>query len=171
MRISGCYHVLIVALWLVAGSLVSAGAAPSAEKKAAEDKDAEKKREAEKKEVAMFQGTWRTVSIENDGESAVPEDELKELVLTIEGNKRTLKVGDAVRSVGTYRLDPAQKPKAIDITVSEGPLKDKTVRGIYEIDGETQKICLALDGETRPKEFTSKPGSGHLLQVFRREKK
>jgi hypothetical protein len=56
--------------------------------------------------------------------------------------------------------------------MSEGPLAGRTLRGIYEIEGDTQKVCLPLEeGAGRPKEFTSKPGSGHLLQVFKREKK
>ncbi len=131
----------------------------------------DKKSDEVKKEQEKFQGAWTTVSIVRDGETVVPEEEIKALKLTISGDKRVLKVGDEVRSEGTYKLDPSKKPKAIDITVSEGPLKGKTVVGIYEIDGDTQKICLALEGTERPKEFTSKAGSGHLLQIFKREKK
>jgi RNA polymerase sigma-70 factor (ECF subfamily) len=124
-----------------------------------------------KKEMEKFQGTWKTVSVERDGEPVVPEEELKDLKLYITGDKRVLKVREAVRSQGTYKLDPTKSPKAIDITVSEGPLQGQTVYGIYEIDGDTQKICLTLEGKERPKEFKSTPGSGHLLQVFQREKK
>jgi uncharacterized protein (TIGR03067 family) len=124
-----------------------------------------------KKEIAKFQGSWTTVSILRNGEDAVPEEGLKQLVLVIEGDKRIIKNGEEVVSRGTYKLDPTKKPKAIDITVAEGPLQGKTVVGIYEIDGDTQKICLALEGTERPKVFSSKADSGHLLQVFKRATK
>src|SRR5262245_15548082 len=87
-----------------------------------------------KNETAKFQGTWKAVSIERDGEKAMPNEQLKRLTLVIEGDKRTIKVGDEVVSLGTFRLDPSQKPKAIDVTVSEGPLQGRTLRGVYEID-------------------------------------
>jgi uncharacterized protein (TIGR03067 family) len=151
---------LAVVATLVAGMFLVAD-----ELKSAEDKD------AVKKEMAKFQGNWKAVSILRNGEEGLPEEDLKKLLLTVEGDKRILKVDDNVVSRGTYKLDPTKKPKAIDITVAEGPLQGKTVVGIYEIDGDTQKICLALEGTERPKEFSSKADSGHLLQVFKREKK
>lgn len=125
-----------------------------------------------KKEMERFQGSWTTVSIQRDGKDVLPDDEKPKLKLTIKDNKRVLKVDDEVRSTGTYKLNPSKSPKWIDITVSEGPLEGRTVKGIYEIEGDTQKICLTLkeDGE-RPTDFTSKPDSGNLLQIFKREKK
>lgn len=130
------------------------------------------KKDDVKKEMERFQGNWTTVSIQRDGKDVLPDEEKPKLKLTITDNKRVLKVDDEVRSNGTYKLDPAKSPKWIDITVSEGPLQGRTVKGIYEIEGDTQKICLQLneDGD-RPKEFSSKPESGHLLQIFKREKK
>ena len=47
---------------------------------------------------------------------------------------------------------------------------DKTKLGIYELDGDTYKFCLAPAGKPRPTEFTSKEGSGHSLGVSKREK-
>jgi uncharacterized protein (TIGR03067 family) len=124
-----------------------------------------------KKEMEKFQGTWSLTAITRDGEE-VPAEELAELRLVIKGDKRVVKAGDEVKSQSTYKLDPTKKPKAIDVTMSEGPLAGRTLPGIYEIEGDTQKLCLTLEeGAERPKEFTSKPGSGHLLQVFKREKK
>jgi len=131
--------------------------------------DGDKADEA-KKDLEKFQGDWKAVSIQRDGESVAPEEELQQLTLIVKGNERLLKVGEEVRSRSTFKLDPTKKPRTIDITVTEGPLKDRTVRGIYELDGDTQKVCLSLEGDGRPKEFTSTPGSGQLLQVFRRQK-
>jgi uncharacterized protein (TIGR03067 family) len=127
------------------------------------------KDDATKKDVEKFQGTWTAAEVVINGMD-LPEDQLKELKLTIDGNKRTLKVGDAVRTKSTFKLDPSKSPKHIDITIEEGPQKG-TYPGIYEITADTQKLCLALEGGGRPKEFSSKADSGHLYQVFKREKK
>ena len=52
------------------------------------------------------------------------------------------------------------KPKMVDLTFTAGPEKGKTSLGIYEVDGDTWKICLGLAGKGRPKEFTTKAQSG-----------
>jgi uncharacterized protein (TIGR03067 family) len=130
------------------------------------------KDEAVKKELAKFAGEWQAVQIINDGQEGVPEDEVKELKLTIKGNKRVLKVGDEVKAESTFTLDPAKKPKEITVTVNtEGPLKGKKLSGIYELTDDTHTIVLNLKGDDRPKKLESKEGSGYLLQKFKRVKK
>lgn len=121
------------------------------------------------KDQEKFQGTWKLVSVTREGEQE-PDDHIADLILIVVGNKRTVKRGDEVVSESTFKLDPTKKPKTIDLTPTTGDLKGQTLPGIYEIDEHTQKICLGLTGE-RPTAFVSKQGSGHILQVFRREKK
>jgi hypothetical protein len=52
-----------------------------------------------------------------------------------------------------------------------GPNKGKVFSAIYEIDDEQHKICFAAAGKERPTAFSALPGSGHLLQVWKREMK
>jgi uncharacterized protein (TIGR03067 family) len=127
--------------------------------------------EAVKKELAKFQGEWKTESIVQDGESVIPEEELKNLRLAITGDRRVLKVGDEMKSDATFTLDPSASPKRITIAVSAGALKGKKLNGIYEVTDDTHTICLNLKGDDWPRELASKPGSGHLLQKFARVKK
>lgn len=144
--------------------VLAAGLAAAA---AGGDKD-----DAVKKELAKFAGDWQTVQIVNDGQEAVPKDDLTELRLTIKGNKRVLKVGDEVKAESVFELDPTKKPKEITITVnSEGPLKGKKLAGIYELTDDTHTIVLNLKGDDRPTKLESKEGSGYLLQKFKRVKK
>jgi uncharacterized protein (TIGR03067 family) len=126
--------------------------------------------DATKKDMAKFQGTWTVVEIERNGEKD-PEDRIKDIKLTVNGNKRTLKRGDEVVAQSTFKLDASKSPKQIDITLESGDAKGRTFHGIYEIDGDTQKVCLNLMGDDRPKDFSAKADSGCLLQVFKREKK
>jgi uncharacterized protein (TIGR03067 family) len=121
-----------------------------------------------KKDLEKFQGTWHAVTLLRGGESQATEEEAKNLRLVIKGDKRTLTSGDETRSVATFKLDPSRKPKAIDITVTEGALQGRTLRGIYTFEGDTHKICLNLEGDERPTEFTSKEGDDRLLMVFKR---
>ena len=71
---------------------------------------------------------------------------------------------------GTSQIDPTKKPKTIDFTPTEGDEKGKVFRGIYEIKTNCRKLCYAETGKDRPTEFSSKPGSGHVLVILQREK-
>jgi len=122
-----------------------------------------------KKELAKFEGTWKLVSLETE-QNKLGEDALKDFRLKIEGDKFTA-VENSGEVHGTFKVDPTKKPKTIDITMKEGPMKDKTMLGIYELDADTYKLCGDMQGKSRPTEFAVKPGSGFVLEVLKREKK
>jgi uncharacterized protein (TIGR03067 family) len=123
-----------------------------------------------KKEVSKFQGTWTFESSEFDGK-ALPAGELKGLILIFEGDKHTVKKGDEVMQVGIQKLDPSKTPKAIDVTITEGGSKGAVMLGIYEIKGDTLRVCFAAQGKTRPTQFKSAPGSQTFVNVHKRVKK
>src|SRR5882724_7401069 len=60
-------------------------------------------------------------------------------------------------SEGTIDLDPSAKPKAVDITYTQGLLKGCTVPAIYELKGDTVKVCFAWQSKNRPTEFLGDP--------------
>jgi uncharacterized protein (TIGR03067 family) len=39
------------------------------------------------------------------------------------------------------KLDPAKKPRAMDVAGTKGPNKDKTIRAIYELTDTTLRVC------------------------------
>jgi uncharacterized protein (TIGR03067 family) len=120
-----------------------------------------------KKEYERFTGTWKFASVEVEGKKLPPEAVKGTLV--IKGDKWSMKEGEAAHA-GTYKVDLSKKPKQIDITFTEGPDKGKMMKGIYTLEGDTYTICLAMEGKDRPTEFASKPGSGHVLEILKREK-
>jgi uncharacterized protein (TIGR03067 family) len=122
------------------------------------------------KEVRKFQGTWTFESCETGGKQ-LPASELKGLILIFEGDKHTVKKGDEVIQVGTQKLDPSKSPKTIDVTMTEGPNKGAVMLGIYEIDGDTLKVCFDPQGKNRPTEFKSPPGSETFVNVHKRVRK
>jgi uncharacterized protein (TIGR03067 family) len=123
-----------------------------------------------KKDLEAFQGNWSLISAERDGKKT-PEEEVKKIKLTIQGNKFVLQKDSVVLSEGTFTLDPTRKPKEVNETITAGPNKGKVFLAIYEIDQDQHKICFAGAGKERPKTFSSEPGSGQLLQTWKRDKK
>jgi uncharacterized protein (TIGR03067 family) len=68
---------------------------------------------------------------------------------------------------GTCKLDPSAKPKALDITGTEGPNEGKTILAIYERDGDTLRVCYDLSGKDRPKEFKTSEGTPLFLVEYK----
>lgn len=128
-------------------------------------------REDAKKDLDKMQGTWLLVSGERDG-TKFTDEEIKQTRLIIRGETFSIpKSSVGTSQEGTFTIDPSKKPKQMDSTQGGGPDKGKTWLGIYEVDDSTQKVCFSPPGKDRPKEFSSKPGSGQLLQVWKRAKK
>jgi uncharacterized protein (TIGR03067 family) len=121
-----------------------------------------------KKELKQLEGAWQATSLEQDGEKAT-EAVVKQMKLVVEGQKATFFAGDTVLLQGTIKLDPATKPKALDVASRAGRLKDQTVEGIYEFDGDAVKICLGSPGGVRPTEFKS--GKDQPLVTYQRVKR
>ena len=58
----------------------------------------------------------------------------------------------------------------MDITGTEGPNKGKTFLAVYELDGDTLRICYDLSGKSRPTEFKTTEGTQLFLVSYKREK-
>jgi len=94
--------------------------------------------------------------------------DLQDVRLIFKDDGFTLKKGEDVRAQGTFTLDPAKKPKTMDATLKEGKDAGKTVLAIYELKGDTFKVCRAPTGKDRPDKFAAESGSGVTLSVWKR---
>jgi uncharacterized protein (TIGR03067 family) len=119
-------------------------------------------------DATQLNGTWVLVRGEQDGKP-LPEDAIQGIKMVIDGDKYTLIVGGE-RMVSTLHLDPTKKPKSIDAKATGGPYKDKTLLGIYRIEGDEFTVCFAAPGKERPKDFTTKSGTGTFVHVWKRHK-
>ncbi len=117
-------------------------------------------------EMTKLQGTWALVSLIDKGR-AEPDKLVQTLKLIIDGDKYTYDIGGKMFNA-TFKLDAAAKPLAIDVKFDSGPAKDRVMKAIYVIEGDTLKICGA---DKRPTEFESTKESGTILFTFKREKK
>lgn len=120
-------------------------------------------------DLEKLQGVWICVSMERNGEPISPE-RYKNGRLIMEGETFTFKMGNRVVARGIRKLDPGQSPKAVDDTHTEGTFKGKTYHGIYELTDDCFKTCNGGLGAERPKAFATKPNSGLLLIVYKRER-
>src|SRR5262249_3941522 len=105
------------------------------------------------------------------GGQKFPEEIRKSTKLTIKDDKYTVSIGTEGTDKGTVKLNSSAKPKAMDITGTEGPNKDKTFPCIYELNGDTMRVCYDLSGKARPTEFKSPAGTQIFLATYQREKK
>jgi uncharacterized protein (TIGR03067 family) len=105
------FSLLVAALFSAAGFAVSGATGALADD-----------RSELEKELTKFQGTW-TIESSVTGGTELPAEDLKGFIVTFEGKTHTVKRGKEVIQVGTQMLDPSQSPKAIDVTMTEGPNK------------------------------------------------
>ena len=120
------------------------------------------------KDAKKIQGTWLPSEAAVGGK-AMGDDFLKSTVLKMTDGKYEVTVAGAPDK-GTYTLDASAKPKRIDITGVEGPNAGKTFPSIYELKGDSLRICYALSGTNRPTEFKSPAGTQYFLVVYHRKK-
>jgi len=120
------------------------------------------------KDGDAIQGTWLPAAAELGGK-AFPDEVRKTIKLVLKDDKYTVTVGKEVDQ-GTVKLNPAAKPKEMDITGTDGPNKGKTILAIYERDGDTLRVCYDLGGKNRPTEFKTKEGTQLFLVTYEREK-
>lgn len=124
---------------------------------------------------AKFAGVWQGFVVEGRGDR--PDRGPVKLEITVTGDKmssRDLNARDTSKAdlgEGTYKLDGAQNPKTIDATGTNGQNRGKLFPGIYLVDGNTLKWCVANPGKQRPTEFISRPSGGQFLMVLKRVKK
>jgi uncharacterized protein (TIGR03067 family) len=119
-------------------------------------------------DTKAVQGSWQPVTAEMAGQP-MPEAVLKTISLQLEDGKYVVFVG-ANPDKGTYTIDSATKPKSMTVTGMEGPNIGKTFPAIYELEGDTLRICYDLSGAKRPTEFKSIAGTRLYLVTYQRKK-
>lgn len=111
-----------------------------------------------------IQGEWRVIFAEDSGRTGPPEA-LRDIRLLITQDQLSMEVAGR-KNVSAYQIDPSTTPKSIDFTTD-----GRTKPGIYDLQGDTLRICMSEDREERPTAFDSQPDSANdLVLTFKRVK-
>jgi len=147
--------VLIAAAGLFAGC--SATAASNA------SRDAEDRQGTQ--DAANWQGTWKLVSYTDNGQTAQAD-----LTWIVRGDHYVIGIdGNTGDDPYPFQLDPSQK--RIDVHHHDTPegTYGGHFKGIYEIQGDSLKVCYDLMGQRYPTSFAAGPGSRQVLYQFERQ--
>jgi uncharacterized protein (TIGR03067 family) len=133
-------------------------------------KEKEKELPAEaKKELKKLEGKWQIVK----AGSAKGESDAKELELfcEIKGAELTFTKGDKKETLRVSAVDSTTDPKCIDLLEQRPGKPDRTLEGIYKIDGDTFVLAFSIpsDAKNRPTSF-DKPGERTLVWTLKRVK-
>lgn len=130
------------------------------------------------RDAVLIQGIW-FVTHEEFGGKVRTIDELHQMNKRFTFNGRRLAItraaaGQTLAYDGEFEIDPAQSPKRFDYRGKGDRIGTIDVHGIYELDGDTLKLCyVARNADTPPPfpdSFTSPPGSPNLSLVLKRQK-
>jgi uncharacterized protein (TIGR03067 family) len=118
-------------------------------------------------DLKKLQGSWAITSVETEGRHMAGAA-LAGMTIAIDGNRFT-SLGMGQTYDGRIELDPKKTPKAIDLVFTSGPQTGTRNLGIYKFGKTGWTLCLATYGETRPRAFATKAGTGFALETLERE--
>ena len=123
-------------------------------------------------ELKTLSGQWSVASAVFAGQ-ALPPPVLAGMSLRMDGASYEATVETEKGKIvdkGTVALSTAAQLKRMTITGTDGPNKGKTFLAIYELNGDTLRVCYDLGGGPHPTEFKSAPDTKLLLTTYQRAK-
>jgi uncharacterized protein (TIGR03067 family) len=131
--------------------------------------------DAVKQELKKLEGTWKTVSVIQNG-TKVPEDKARALIFVLKADGAWIMKDGQDSWRGTFTVEPSKKPKTGNFAILSGKYKGLTTLDIYKLDGDRLTFCYVIvptgkeSTKDRPSTFASERGTGHVLVVTQREK-
>ncbi len=117
-------------------------------------------------QLRALEGSWSFARLEVDG-AVMPAPVLEASRLLIDGDRFRTETPEA-NYEGIFNINVETQPHEIDIEFVEGPEAGNRNYGIFRHDGYQLEICLDLNGQRRPDNFGSTPGSGRAYETLKR---
>ena len=110
-----------------------------------------------------LEGEWVVESFEGADKDPPPGS----MIMTFADGKVTVRDGPREKKEEvTYTVDLTKKPATIDIK----PKGDELVKGIFEVKGDTLKLCFGKEGADRPTEFKGDAEKRTVFVTLKRAK-
>jgi uncharacterized protein (TIGR03067 family) len=123
-------------------------------------------------------GVWVPVSCQANGMEQFGERERKEFRLSIEDSQHKLYLlTDAAKMEGVRihaaKMTVDEKAGTFELEVTDSRLKHKgdRIHGIYELSGDSLKLCYGSADKPRPTKFEAPKGSDVFCEVWTRHQK
>jgi RNA polymerase sigma factor (sigma-70 family) len=158
----------LVAVVLGAGATLFAFHASSREPVKAPDRPKAADRDKPREDKDRLQGVWDVTAVETGGKDrGAPE---RKTVWEFKGN-RVIITQSGMETPGIVTLDPGKNPRTLDILVTPSGIlerwNDVTLRCVYQLDGDTLKVCQAVEAP-RPTALATRAGERNLLFTLKR---
>jgi uncharacterized protein (TIGR03067 family) len=117
-------------------------------------------------DTKLWQGTWKMDSCIWNG-----EPQKGDVAWLVEGDRYRIRMDRQTHEDPyPFQLDATQKH--IDVNHHETPkgTYGGKLKGIYEVSGDTLRVCYDLTGSRYPKSFEAGPGSRQVVYQFHRER-
>jgi uncharacterized protein (TIGR03067 family) len=119
----------------------------------------------DKKKDDPVAGSWKVESLVVGGQE---RDQAKGGMYTFKGGKMTSK-NPRGEQTSSYKVDASKTPATIDWTAETGQRKGMTTKAIYEVKGDTMKLCFVFGANAeRPEKFDGSE-QGHILITLKRD--
>jgi len=125
---------------------------------------------AAQRDYELLSGTWQLTRGVDNGKP-VPASVARNTILVTDRNTFRFPKASGVGThpAGHFTVNPNARPKQVDSIAEGGSNAGQVTRGIYEIiDATHQRACWGPPGGPRPTEFKSAPGSGRILQYWKK---
>ena len=119
--------------------------------------------------AAAMQGVWSIEAFSLEG-NAIDSEQFKSWRRIVKNNHVTWKNGDDTMIELDIAFDHSKKPMTLDSTIAKGESKGQVLLAIYELKGDTLRVCFGNPDKPRPTDFSSKSGSGQSLYTAKRVK-
>ncbi len=108
-------------------------------------------------------GTWKIEKLDTGGAGGPSKEDLETMrfIFNKDGKMAMVAGSPGEKKEGEYKTDPAAKVKTIDLVRG-----DRVQLGIYELDGDTLKICMTEGGQKDAKRPTEMKPDGKNVAVF-----
>jgi len=115
-------------------------------------------------DLEKLAGTWQLMEMQINGNSNT-KDAAKYKWVFADG-KYTILQNDKKAEVWEVKLSGRSIDSKHHIT---DRIHGRSLTGIYELSGDTLKVCYDLEGKSRPDDFQTTPGSRRVLYVLQRK--